>query len=66
MRNSARVLLLVFALVLTGLLGAAPPASAVCDPLLYSVTGRCTNGCVEAARAFAKVTGKPAPWDCLQ
>jgi hypothetical protein len=39
-------------------------ASAYCDPAYYETTGRCTNSCVESARAFKKVTGKDAPWLC--
>lgn len=64
MRVPTRVLLLIVAVLLTGLLGAATPASAYCDPVYYETTGRCTNGCVESARTFKKITGREAPWLC--
>lgn len=30
------------------------PASAYCDPVLYELTGRCTNGCVIAGSAYMR------------
>jgi hypothetical protein len=61
----ARTRPLVLAMFLVGLLWSPSSASAYCDPLFYEISGRCDNSCTYAARAFAKATGKPAPWDCL-
>lgn len=53
--------LLIAVVALAGLLSVAP-ASAYCE--IERPDGSCTNGCIEAAKLYKKVTGRYAPWDC--
>lgn len=47
-----------------GVLGTAGPAAAVCDPVIYELTGKCENECTIAGKAVRVVTdaaGDPLP-----
>ncbi len=43
---------------IAGALLPATSASAYCDPALSELTGRCTNGCVEAGKRYQTVDDK--------
>lgn len=54
--------------VLTASMAFGTPAYAYCGPE-YVDSGTtsnngCSNSCMDSARAYEKLTKRPAPWDC--
>ena len=66
MRNLVK--LVVAMAVVAGSVGLWTPAQAYCGPTYVEGTSSssngCSNSCMDTARAWEKVTGKPAPWLC--